>query len=57
MRVYSSVNHQLTNLWLNKITNAESGETPEITLDEIKHALSQLKNGRAPREDGIAKQM
>ena len=35
------------------IMNVESEELPDITVDEVKASLDEMKNNKAPGEDGI----
>ncbi|KAL3271034.1 hypothetical protein HHI36_021534 [Cryptolaemus montrouzieri] len=41
----------------NKVTNVNSEEMPDITAEEIRSALNQLKNGRSTVEDRITNEM
>ncbi|KAL3267109.1 hypothetical protein HHI36_011249, partial [Cryptolaemus montrouzieri] len=41
----------------NKVTNVNSEEMPDITVEETRSALNQLKNGGSPGEDRITNEM
>lgn len=36
-----------------RVINQDSDELPEITRDEIRNAFKNMKNGRAPGDDGV----
>lgn len=55
--LYSSTNPEPYYIENRRIMNIGSEEIPNININEIEHALTQIKNNRAPGEDGVTTEM
>ncbi|KAI8423172.1 hypothetical protein MSG28_014227 [Choristoneura fumiferana] len=54
---YSPMTEKPNNINRRRIMNIGTEEMPDIDCDEIKKALSEIKNGKAASEDGILPEM
>lgn len=55
--LYNSMAEKPSNLSRSKIVNMGSEEIPDINREEIRYALSRVKNGKSGGEDGILPEM